>query len=170
MIQVSVAKHFPQHQFPELECISEPGRYFAHASGTLFTMVQGKRKEAHRFLYYINDGVYGSFNNIMFDHAKPVPVAVDEFFATPMISTQPLASQQQLCGFSSISAASLLHPSTIFGPTCDSIDVMVENHPMRELRLGEWLVFDHMGAYTTAAASNFNGVPKPTVSYVRSLQ
>ena len=28
----------------------------------------------HEFLYYLSDGVYGSFNNIVFDHARPQPV------------------------------------------------------------------------------------------------
>ena len=31
----------------------------------------------HEFLYYLSDGVYGSFNNIIFDHAKPQPVLLD---------------------------------------------------------------------------------------------
>ncbi len=34
---------------------------------------------------------------------------------------------------------------------------------MEELEEGDWLWFPHMGAYTTATASEFNGFPKPPV-------
>ena len=29
------------------------------------------------FMYYINDGVYGSFNCLLYDHAEVEPVLVD---------------------------------------------------------------------------------------------
>lgn len=186
VIEESVDRHFPAADYPALSVISEPGRYFATAAGTLFTMVQGKRKNPQGadadYLYYINDGVYGSFNSIIFDYAKPIPCPVDQFFAperveasqrlkqppSPRDTEQPLYTQLQH-GLTT-RAEPVLARSTIFGPTCDSIDKVVEDIPMRELHLGEWLVFDHMGAYTTAAASTFNGVPKPIMTHVRSLQ
>merc|ERR1712000_559377 len=30
--------------------------------------------DTYEMLYYLSDGVYGSFNNIIFDHAQPHPV------------------------------------------------------------------------------------------------
>ena len=147
VIAESVAKYFPS---ADLQVIAEPGRYFTTDASTLFTLVQGKRQEDARFLYYVNDGVYGSFNNVMFDHSQPVPSPVDEF----------------LGGQESGRVRSL---STIFGPTCDSIDTITTDCLVRELSIGEWLAFPSMGAYTTAAASTFNGIPRPRTQYVLSL-
>jgi len=38
-----------------------------------------------------------------------------------------------------------------------------------KLEVGDWLVFRNMGAYTVAAASNFNGFSKPHTRYVRIM-
>ena len=35
-----------------------------------------------------------------------------------------------------------------------------------QLNVGEWICFDNMGAYTTAAASRFNGFKQPTIVYM----
>lgn len=37
---------------------------------------------------------------------------------------------------------------------------------MPELHLGDWVYFEAMGAYTVAAASNFNGMPTPQPYYL----
>lgn len=187
VIVSSIARSFPAEQFPHLSCIGEPGRYFATAAGTLFTMVQGKRSEpaAGKALYYINDGVYGSFNNIMFDHAKPSPVTLENFFVEEdrvevfrpktksnlsayMFDNQVTGKKIMATAGISTSAAPKQLASTLFGPTCDSMDKICENHMMRELSVGEWLVFDHMGAYTTAAGTEFNGCKRPVVKHVYS--
>ena len=59
---------------------------------------------------------------------------------------------------------------TFFGPTCDSMDVVATNFPCEELFVGDWLAFAQAGAYTSAAATTFNGMPKPTAHYCRSRQ
>jgi len=48
-------------------------------------------------------------------------------------------------------------PSTVFGPTCDSLDCVCKDVPMPLLGIGDWLFFTDMGAYTTAATTHFNG-------------
>jgi ornithine decarboxylase len=123
---------------PEVEIISEPGRYFVCESHTLVTNVFARREMENEdgsksYLYYINDGVYQSFNCIFFDHAGPQPVIV-----APQ-ADRPLAK------------------CTIFGPTCDSMDCIARDIVLPELRVGEFLYFKAMGAYTVAAASPFNG-------------
>jgi ornithine decarboxylase len=83
MINGSVDKYFGKEiEADKLKVIAEPGRYFCTSSHTLACKVIGKKakkmmgpdgKEAQRkYIYYMNDGVYGSFNCIMFDYAKPV--------------------------------------------------------------------------------------------------
>ncbi|KAG0301167.1 hypothetical protein BGZ98_008564 [Dissophora globulifera] len=67
---------------PEVRVIAEPGRYYVGSAFTLATQVVARRtihrdsntvatedgEESPSHMYYINDGMYGSFNCIMFDH------------------------------------------------------------------------------------------------------
>jgi len=50
------------------------------------------------------------------------------------------------------------------------MDVIAKDTEMEELFVGDWLAFEHMGAYTNAAATTFNGMPKPHMFYARSKQ
>jgi len=90
-------------------------------------------------LYYLSDGVYGSFNNIVFDHASPSPATFKNSEVT--------------------------RKSCLFGPTCDSIDVICKDIDLPELEIGDWLYFMNMGAYTVASASSFNGFKPPNACY-----
>ena len=87
-----------------------------------------------QFMYYINDGVYGAFNCIIFDHQVPRGIPLDA----------PAPGMP-------------LHESSIWGPTCDSMDKVESSVLLPELAVGDWLFYPNMGAYTSAAASNFNG-------------
>ena len=55
------------------------GRYFACSTHAITVNVISKRvctddqNGSVSFMYYVNDGVYGSFNCIMFDHVTPSP-------------------------------------------------------------------------------------------------
>jgi len=137
--------------FPStVQIIAEPGRYFCAASHTLAVNVFAKRtipdgENGKRFLYYINDGVYQSFNCIFFDHSHPQPLVF-----VPGTRTQT-------------------YKCTVFGPTCDSMDCIAKDIDLPELEVGEWLYFNNMGAYTVAAASPFNGFKScPTIYYVQT--
>jgi Pyridoxal-dependent decarboxylase, C-terminal sheet domain len=61
------------------------------------------------------------------------------------------------------------YSSTIFGPTCDSIDVICRSVLLPKLTVGDWLYFTNMGAYTMAAASSFNGFTPSEKFYVCSV-
>jgi len=128
---------FPAH----IEIIAEPGRFFCAQSHTLAVNIYAKRTivdpvtQQKQFLYYVNDGVYQSFNCILFDHYSPTPLALNP-------STEENFP---------------LFKSTIFGPTCDSIDCIAKEIPFQEMEVGDWLYFKNMGAYTVAACSGFNG-------------
>ena len=63
-----------------------------------------------------------------------------------------------------------LYSSVIFGPTCDSIDVISRSVLLPKLHIGDWLYFNNMGAYTSAAASDFNGFTPTEKFYVCSVQ
>jgi ornithine decarboxylase len=62
-----------------------------------------------------------------------------------------------------------LYPTTVFGPTCDSIDVLARGVLLRKLKVNDWLYFENMGAYTMAASSSFNGFEPSEKFYVCSI-
>ncbi|KAM6917628.1 ornithine decarboxylase isoform 1-T1 [Lycodopsis pacificus] len=96
-------------------------------------------------MYYVNDGVYGSFNCILYDHAHCLPTLLKK----------PKPDER-------------MYPCSIWGPTCDGLDRIVEQCDLPDLQVGDWLIFDNMGAYTVAAASTFNGFQRPDIHYVMS--
>uniref|UniRef100_F1KZN9 ornithine decarboxylase n=1 Tax=Ascaris suum TaxID=6253 RepID=F1KZN9_ASCSU len=146
-----IDKCFPANE--NIRIIAEPGRFFATAPFSLVTNVIGvKRVPAERisktgtthhdgFMYYMNEGIYGSFNCIYFDFAKP--------------QGKPLFDKEdEECA-----------PCSIWGPTCDGFDQVEKRRIMRRLSTGDWLYYDDMGAYTRSAASMFNGFEKTRTYY-----
>lgn len=47
--------------------------------------------------------------------------------------------------------------STLFGPTCDGMDIVTRDYALPSLRNGDFVLFPRFGAYTLAGAVNFNG-------------
>lgn len=58
--------------------------------------------------------------------------------------------------------------SSIWGPTCDSMDCITKEAKLPDMDIGDWLYFENMGAYTVAAASEFNGFSLSRVFYTNS--
>lgn len=69
---------------PGLKIIAEPGRFFASAPMSIVANVisavqvpasrideKAANNSDYGFMYYLNDGVYGSFNCLLFDHYQP---------------------------------------------------------------------------------------------------
>jgi ornithine decarboxylase len=119
--------------------IAEPGRFFAQPSQDLFVKVIAKKRGPNNgWRYVIDESLYGHFSCIAFDQQKPA------WFRVP-------SDNDNKRGMSD---------STLFGRTCDSLDVIAKGK-MEDLEVGDWLYFPLMGAYTSATASEFNGFPKP---------
>eukprot|EP00232_Nephroselmis_pyriformis_P000766 CAMPEP_0182913570 /NCGR_PEP_ID=MMETSP0034_2-20130328/38109_1 /TAXON_ID=156128 /ORGANISM="Nephroselmis pyriformis, Strain CCMP717" /LENGTH=909 /DNA_ID=CAMNT_0025050297 /DNA_START=368 /DNA_END=3097 /DNA_ORIENTATION=+ len=157
----ALEEHFPIEG--GVRVIAEPGRYFVEACSTLFSNVYGKRERVSpeaepEYDYWISDGLYGSMNCVLYDHAvltsRPLKMA-----PTPTHS----AEGEEL--------AVTEYNTTVFGPTCDGLDTVFRNVSMEELFEGDWVVFPLMGAYTCAAGSNFNGFDctNPVKFYVCSM-
>ena len=121
--------------------IAEPGRFVCGPAGTVLTTVMGRAFRDGRWWYYLDDGLYGSFSGQVYDHAR-YPVA-------------PLVERP-----------GPLHHSVLAGPTCDSIDVLVEDQMLPLLESGDVLVGRQMGAYTWASATDFNFFPRARVLMV----
>lgn len=51
----------------------------------------------------------------------------------------------------------------MWGPTCDSYDAILKSVLLPELHIGDWLIWEDMGAYTLSISTVFNGFPLPTV-------
>ena len=49
--------------------------------------------------------------------------------------------------------------STIWGPSLDSHDKVMDAVSLPEVEVGEWLCIKSMGAYSEAIASRFNAMP-----------
>ena len=120
--------------FRDKKFISEVGRFLVEETHTLYLHIICKKKQGNRFIYYLNDGVYGSIGCKIFDHANPI--------------IKPAKS---------ISVLDNTFESTIYGPTCDSFDIIEENILLPELNIGDKVYIKNFGAYTTASASHFNG-------------
>ncbi|MFA5388801.1 MAG: type III PLP-dependent enzyme [Candidatus Omnitrophota bacterium] len=111
--------------------IAEPGRFFAGPSGILITQVIGRTFRNNKNYYYLNDGLYGDFSGIVFDHCKY------EF--------KTLKRGQRFL-------------STLAGPTCDSFDTISLSEDLPELDVGNVVYVKNIGAYSCASAvPNFNG-------------
>jgi len=132
--------------FPEgTTFIAEPGRYFVAKSHTLVANIYARRicydeetNKPSQVLYYINEGVYHSYNCIFFDHQHPIPRPLivpgsEEAKSRPMVS------------------------SVVFGPTCDALDCIIKDAEMPLMEVGEWMFTTDMGAYTNCAKTHFNG-------------
>ncbi|KAI9141998.1 pyridoxal-dependent decarboxylase [Paraphysoderma sedebokerense] len=163
--------------FPEesgIKIIAEPGRYYVSSAFTLAVNIHARRvnrdngdkkekemdEQAASFMYYINEGLYSSFNCIYFDHARVTPQVLFK------ASTKQYFYHEASSTVSTTLGAS--YPCSIWGPTCDSMDVITKEGNLPELNVGDWLYFDNMGAYTVSASSAFNGFNKCQVIWTNT--
>mmetsp|Transcript_56525 Transcript_56525/g.87937 ORF Transcript_56525/g.87937 Transcript_56525/m.87937 type:complete len:827 (-) Transcript_56525:88-2568(-) len=136
-------KLFPS---PGIQVIAEPGRYFAATSQALLTTLVSVAESSSGCRYYLNDGVYGSFNCLFYDHAT-VP-------------------QPEILRDGEVFKDQVNELATIFGPTCDGLDLLTDSIMLPRLKVDDKLLFANMGAYTSAASTSFNGfAPAKTFVY-----
>jgi ornithine decarboxylase len=139
-VNAALLEYFPGDA---VTVMAEPGRFMAEAAATLVTNVYGCRQRIQGGSqyrdYWITDGVYGSMNCLLYDHAELTP----RVLANPKKHNHP---------------ARETYLSTLFGPTCDGLDTVMRDVPLCEMEVGDWILFAGMGAYTLAAGSDFNGM------------
>ncbi|KAG0051043.1 hypothetical protein BGZ89_003663 [Linnemannia elongata] len=104
-------------------------------------------------MYYVNDGVYGSFSGIYYDNliCDPHALLLDNQF----VYNKPPVMETCLGN----------HVTSVWGPTMDSADCLKREAVLPLMNTGDWIYFDNMGAYTVAAASHFHGFMKSEVLY-----
>ncbi len=128
--------------FPEdLEILAEPGRFLVATAATLVAEVIGKADRDGKRCYYLNDGIYHTFSGVLFDHCQ---YHIKAFKKGPA----------QLCA--------------VFGPTCDALDTICQAEPLPELNLGDLVYSEHIGAYSHASSTWFNGFPPAKVVHIHT--
>lgn len=158
--------HFPAQS--GVRIISEPGRFFAASTHTLAVNVIGRKlaptndingssnaapasaEGVPNYMYFVNDGLYGSFNCVVYDHPTLHPIVIAD--ETRGANGGPLP----------------LYPASLWGPTCDGMDCIMKEVRMPLMDIGQWILFPNMGAYTCAAGSDFNGFAPPQKIYYDS--
>ena len=108
----------------------EPGRAMVAAAMSLVVQVQLRKDNR----IYINDGIHGS------------------------LSEAAVGNVRYPARFVGDARSSTLMDFTVNGPTCDSVDVLP--NPFRlpdDIREGDWIEVQKIGAYSNANRTQFNG-------------
>ena len=135
----SVIRDNLDKNFDSTRVIAEPGRFFAEETFTFFTPVIGQRNRDKKKEYWISDGLYGSFNCILYDGQLPNY----EVFRNPLLE-EYTGSNEKI-------------DSVIYGCSCDSAD-MLGNVNISNIRTNDFIMIKNFGAYTISAATDFNGI------------
>ncbi|KAF7645294.1 hypothetical protein LDENG_00206980 [Lucifuga dentata] len=136
-----------------VQTIAEPGRYYVTEAFTLALKVisrriimekaaehnNGEESSSDRLMhYYLNDGVHGSLAFL----------------------SEPVFKNISLYPYKTVDSSERRYRSVIWGPTCNSMDKIINNYWLPELHVGDWLLIDNMGAYSCSLATEFNGFEK----------
>lgn len=121
------------HGLNALEILAEPGRYLVAQGAKLIARVELRKGD----ILFINDGIYGG----LFDASDWLGV---------QYPVQAYSCDRPFDGD--------MAQFRLAGPTCDSLDMM--NGPFvlpSDVGMGDWIVFENCGAYSSVLRSNFNG-------------
>lgn len=120
-----------------VQVLAQPGSFYVASAFSLAVNVIGKKVVTHHwdslahsdsedteFLYYMNEGVYGPFNRKL----------LGKSIAAPSVHKHALCAEEAV------------YPSSLWGPSLDQLDHVVERCLLPELSVGDWLHFSNMGA------------------------
>lgn len=129
---------------PDVRLLAEPGRFIVAPSGTSLMTVVGRALREGQWWFYLDDGLYGSYNGNVFDDAN--------------YAVRPLRDDGSRVR------------AVLAGPTCDSIDVIKDGIEMPLLEIGDVIVGSTMGAYTSSSATDFNFIRRARVVAVNEQE
>jgi ornithine decarboxylase len=128
-----IEEGFERLGLPDARLWAEPGRALVAGGASVVVQVQHRRAEA----LYINDGVYGSLADAG---------ALSFRYPVRLVRPEGEAASDETVGF------------TLYGPTCDSADVMRGPFVLpANIREGDWIEIGQLGAYGTCMRTAFNG-------------
>ncbi|KAF6107600.1 antizyme inhibitor 2 [Phyllostomus discolor] len=148
--------------FPEgcgVDILAQLGRYYVSSAFTLAVSIIAKKEVLleqpgredetgsvpKTIVYHLDEGIYGLFNSVLFENTCP----------TPTLPKKPSTEQP-------------LHSSSLWGPALDGCDCVAEGLWLPQLHVGDWLVFENMGAYTVGMSSLFGGARTCHITYAMS--
>ncbi|MDR3559873.1 MAG: type III PLP-dependent enzyme [Negativicutes bacterium] len=134
-ITARISKALAEH-FPTTEIWAEPGRFICGTAMNLITRVIGAQIRNNQQWYFLDEGLYGTFSGVIFDHWD---FELEVFRGGKTI------------------------PATFAGPSCDSLDVMFRDKPTVPLAVDDLILVPNSGAYTSASATVFNGFSKAPI-------
>ena len=135
----------------DLDIIAEPGRILVAEAMTLVSSVVGIAERGDGRWYYLDDGVYGTYSNVVAEDVHPLVFAVAEL--GPQAPETDAATHRW---------------ATLAGPTCDSADVIAREVLLPELAVGDLVLSPAMGAYTAVTATRFNGREPTPIAVLES--
>jgi len=129
---------FEELDLPGTRLWAEPGRVLVAAGTSVVVQVQARRGET----LYVNDGVYGSMADAgTLGFRYPVRLIRPDGKAAP-----------ETIGFS------------LFGPTCDSADLMRGPFALpADVAEGDWIEIGQLGAYGACLRTAFNGFDRARI-------
>ena len=123
----------------DIEILAEPGRFLVATAATAIARVIGKAVRDGKTCYYINDSVYHTFSGIIFDHCQYHIKAFRK-------------GETEICA--------------VFGQTCDGLDTISQSEQLPESQIEDLVYSEHIGAYSNASATWFNGFAPAQVVHV----
>uniref|UniRef100_A0A8B9RX00 Antizyme inhibitor 2 n=1 Tax=Accipiter nisus TaxID=211598 RepID=A0A8B9RX00_9AVES len=148
--------------FPDgcgVEIIATPGRYYITSAFTFAASITAREEvpveqpgsdeeesgSKKSLVYHLSDGIYSAFSCLLFD--TPCP--------RPQLHKRPCPDHPS-------------HSSSLRGPPEDAEDHIADGLELPELQVGDWLIFEDMGAYTIATSSLLGGCSQPQITYAMS--
>uniref|UniRef100_A0AC35TZK2 Ornithine decarboxylase n=1 Tax=Rhabditophanes sp. KR3021 TaxID=114890 RepID=A0AC35TZK2_9BILA len=138
-INAALETYFPTSKFPHIHITARPGKFFSSSAFSLITNVISKKvvdaslitndgyHASHpAFVYQTNEGYYGSFGCRTTSSISPQ--------CTPLFGNNN-EEEKEFYG-------------TILGPTECRLDIVQELCRFRQMDIGDWLLWNEMGAYT----------------------
>jgi ornithine decarboxylase len=133
---------FDQLHLPHAKLWAEPGRALVAGGGSVVVQVQLRKGN----MLYVNDGVYGSLADAG---------ALGFRFPVRLIRAREAEGAPEM-------------PFSLFGPTCDSTDVMHGPFMLpNNVREGDWIEIGQLGAYGSSLRTAFNGFDQAILAEVR---
>ena len=130
---------FERLDLPNARLWAEPGRALVAGGASVVVQVQHRRGDA----LYINDGVYGTLADAG---------ALSFRYPVRLIRPGSVGPSEETTGY------------TLFGPTCDSADVMRGPFVLPlDVQEGDWIEIGQLGAYGACMRTSFNGFDRARI-------
>jgi ornithine decarboxylase len=151
---------FPSDQYTR---ISEPGRYFVEAAFMLASRIYKVRTDEKTGLchYTIGHGVQGVFKDVVLCGESFVPIPLRH---SMVLEEEKKDAVQEEANNTTQQQQQQLKSSVVRGPSGEDYDIVCGDCQLPELQVGDWLLFDRMGAYTLSIASRTG---RPIIRYVK---